>query len=138
LPILVPETCRDIFRSLQIFTLYSQYIYSLLLFIIKNKHLFTTNNEIHDYNTRNINNLHPNIINLTKFKKGPYTMYIKVFNHLPQSLKDSIQNPTNHLPQSLKDSIQNPTQFKYLLKRFLYQHSFYSMQEYFDFNVHML
>jgi len=123
LPILVPETCRDIFRSLQIFTLYSQYIYSLLLFIIKNKHLFTTNNEIHDYNTRNINNLHPNIINLTKFKKGPYTMYIKVFNHLPQSLKDSIQNAT---------------QFKYLLKRFLYQHSFYSMQEYFDFNVHML
>jgi hypothetical protein len=53
------ESCRDIFRRNQIFMLYSQYIYSLLLFTIKNIHLFTTNNEVHEHDTRNSNNLHP-------------------------------------------------------------------------------
>jgi hypothetical protein len=119
------DSCRDIFRTMQIFTLYSQYIYSLLLFTIKNKHLFTTNNEIHEYNTRNINNLHPSVINLTKFKKGPYIICIKVFNHLPQPLKD--MRVTN-----------NPNQFRILLKRFLYHHSFYSMEEYFNYKENRL
>jgi hypothetical protein len=102
------DSCREIFRRMQILTLYSQYIYSLLLFTINNKHLFTTNNEIHEYNARNINNLHPSLTNSTKFKNGPYTMYIKVFNHLPQTLKDATHSPK---------------QFRALLKRFLY-HSF--------------
>ena len=114
------DPCRNIFRKMQIFTLYSQYIYSLLLFTIKNKQLFTTNNELHDYSTRNLNNLHPPIINLTKFKKGPYIMCIKVFNHLPQTLKD-ISN--------------NPTHFRTLLTRFLHHHSFYSMEEYFNYRL---
>jgi hypothetical protein len=51
---------------MQIMTLYCQYIYSLLLFTVSNKHLFTVNNEIHKYNTRNNNNLHPALANLTK------------------------------------------------------------------------
>jgi hypothetical protein len=111
------DSCRNIFRKLQIFTLYSQYIYSLLLFPIKNKQQFATNKEVHEYNTRNLNNLHPSMINLTKFKKGPYIMCIKVFNHLPQSIKDTSNNPN---------------QFRTLLKRFLHHHSFYSLEEYFN------
>jgi len=31
---------------------YSQYIFSLILFAVKNKHLFTSNNERHTYKTR--------------------------------------------------------------------------------------
>jgi len=53
-------------------TLYSQYIYSLVLYIINNKHLFDTNNEIHKYKTRNNNNLHCPIVDLSKFNKGAY------------------------------------------------------------------
>jgi len=53
-------------------TLYSQYIYSLLLFTVDNKHLFMAKNEIHKNNTRNNNNLHSALANLTKYK-GPYT-----------------------------------------------------------------
>jgi hypothetical protein len=34
------ESCRKIFKMMGIMTLYSQYIYSLLLFIINNKNLF--------------------------------------------------------------------------------------------------
>ena len=37
--------------------LYFQYIYSLVLHTINNKHLLDTNNEIHKYKTRNNNNL---------------------------------------------------------------------------------
>ena len=56
-------------------------------FIHNNNHLFGTNNEIHKYKTRNDNNLHRPIANLSKFNKGAYISGIKVFNHLPQYIK---------------------------------------------------
>ena len=68
------DSCREV----------SQYIYSLVLYTIINKHQFDTNNEIHKYKTRNNNNLHRPIANLSKFNKGAYISGIKVFNHLPQ------------------------------------------------------
>jgi hypothetical protein len=34
------DSCRDIFKKLEIMTLFSQYIYSLLLYIINNNHTF--------------------------------------------------------------------------------------------------
>ena len=79
-----PRDCfREVFKSMEIM-IYSQYIYSLVLYTINNKHLFDTNNEIHKYKTRNNNNLHCPIANLSKFNKGSYLLGIKVFNHLPQ------------------------------------------------------
>jgi hypothetical protein len=103
---------------LQIMTLYSQYIYSLVLYTVNNKHLFDANNEIHKYETRNNNNLHLPLANLSKFNKGAYISGIKVFNHLPQCIKDLIKNQTY---------------FKSILKRLLYHHSFYSMNEYYNY-----
>jgi len=41
----------------------NKYIYSLLLFTVDNKHLFSANNEIRKYNTRSNNNLHPALAN---------------------------------------------------------------------------
>jgi len=98
--------------------LYSQYIYSLVLYTINNKHLLYTNNEIHKYKTRNNNNLHLPIANLSKFNKGAYISGIKVFNHLPQYIK-ALNNDHKY--------------FKSTLKRFLYHHSFYSMNEYYEY-----
>jgi hypothetical protein len=69
------DSCREIFRNMQIMTLYSLHIYSLVLFTVNNKHLFTANNEIHKYNTRNNNNRHPALANLPKYNKGLYTVY---------------------------------------------------------------
>ena len=86
-------SCREIFSNMRIMTLYSQYIYSLLLFTVDNKYLFTANNKIHQYNTRNNNNLHPTLTNLTKYNKGPYISGINIFNHLPQYLKALVHNP---------------------------------------------
>jgi hypothetical protein len=115
------DSCREIFKRMQIMTLYSQYIHSILLFTVYNKHLFTANNEIHNYNPRN--NLHPALANLTKFNKGPYTSGIKIFNHLPQHLKASVHNSKH---------------FRSSLKKFLYNHSFYSLEEYYEYKENTL
>jgi hypothetical protein len=106
-------------RNRQIMTLYPQCIYSIILFTVNNKHLFTTNNEIHKYNTRNNNNLHSALTNLT----GPHTSGIKVFNHLPQYLK-----ALDH----------NSLHFRFSLKRFLYHHSIYSVEEYYEYKENTL
>ena len=105
-------------KNVEILTLYSQYIYSLVLYTINNKHLFDPNNEIHKYKTRNNNNLHRPIANLSKFNNGAYISGIKVFNHLPQYIK-TLTNNLKH--------------FKSTLKRFIYHHSFYSMNEYYEY-----
>ena len=70
------------------------------------------------YSTRNNNNLHLPLVHLTKFNKGLCITGIKVFNYLPQNLKTLVYNPRK---------------FKYSLKSFLYQHSFYSMDEYYEY-----
>ena len=81
-------------------------------------HLFDTNNEIHKYKTRNNDNLHRPIANLSKFNNGAFISGIKVFNHLSQYIK-ALTNDHKY--------------FKPTLKRFLYHHSFYSMNEYYEY-----
>jgi hypothetical protein len=61
--------------------MYSQYIHSLILHTVNNKHLYDTNNEIHN-RTRYNKNLHLSIVNLTKFNKGAYFAGMKVFSNL--------------------------------------------------------
>jgi hypothetical protein len=81
------DSCRKTFKTMEIMTFYSQYIYALLLFMTNNKHLFMTNNYLHEYKTRIHNILHLPVVNLVKFDKGEYITGIKVFNHLPQSIE---------------------------------------------------
>jgi hypothetical protein len=81
------DSCKQHFRNLPIMTLYSQYIFSIIMFTLNNKHLFSSNNEIHKYDTRSNNLLHSPLTNLTKHKKGPYINGIKIYNHLLQHLK---------------------------------------------------
>ena len=103
---------------MEVITLFSQYIYSLVLYTINNKHVFDTNNKVHKYKTRNINNLHHPIANLPQFNKAAYISGRKVFNHFPQYIK-ALTNDHKY--------------FKSTLKRFLYHHSFYSMNEYYEY-----
>jgi len=51
--------CRELFKKLEILPLYSQYtsIFSQSIFVIKNKHLFSTNYQIHSVRTRLKTNL---------------------------------------------------------------------------------
>jgi len=66
------DSYRELFKKLEILPLYSQYIFSLSLFVIKNKHLFSTNYQIHSVHTVFKTNLHAPIANLTKFQKWVY------------------------------------------------------------------
>jgi hypothetical protein len=64
------ESCREAFKNMQI-TTYSQYIFSLILFTVGNKHLFTHNHKIHKYKTRNNSKLHLPTVNITSSIKDP-------------------------------------------------------------------
>jgi hypothetical protein len=66
------DSCRKHFKNLKIMTMYSQYIYLLMLHTVNNKHLYTPNSKIHKYRTRYKNNLHLPIANLTRYTIGPY------------------------------------------------------------------
>jgi hypothetical protein len=81
------DSCRQLFKRLEILPLKSQYLFSVLLFVVKNKYLYTTNQESHNINTRSNINLHPPLCNLTIFLKGAYFSGIKLFNHLPLKIK---------------------------------------------------
>ena len=105
-------------NKLEILPLYSQYIYSISIFVIKNKHLFYTNNQIHSTHTRFKTNLHPPTANLTKFQKAVYYSAIKIFNNLPHEIKDLA---IDLLP------------FRNALKRVLLANSFYNSKEYFNY-----
>ena len=105
-------------KKLEILPLYSQYIFSISIFVIKNKHLFYTNNRIHSIHTRFKTNLHPPTANLTKFQKGVYYSAIKIFINLPHNIKD-LANET--------------VLFWNALKRFLLINSFYNSKEYFNY-----
>ena len=86
------DSFRETFKSMEIMTFYSQSIYSLLLYIVNNKHQFITNGKPHKYGTRFNNNLHLPSVNLSKFNKGAYITCVKVFNHLPQYIKSLVND----------------------------------------------
>jgi hypothetical protein len=109
------NSCRDLFKKLQILPLPCEYIFSWLNFIISNQGHFQTNSVVHSVNTRNKHRLQRPIANLTGFQKSTYYSGINIFNNLPSSLK-SLMN-------------ENAT-FKEALKRYLNTCSFYCVDEF--------
>ena len=105
------DSCRQLYKNLKILPLKSQYICSLLLFVVKNRDLRELNSEIHDINTRFSSDLHTPTANLTTFQKGRFYFGIKVFNHFPTSI-----NNTSH----------DINKFRSVFKSFLLINSFYS------------
>jgi hypothetical protein len=106
------ESCRESFKELKILTLSSQYIFSLLLFVVHNRGYFASNSIYHNINTRQKNGLHLPQVSLTVCEKGVLYAGIKVFNVLPMRIKDISSNPKK---------------FKVTLKHYLLIHLFYSL-----------
>jgi len=111
------ESCRPIYNQLQILTLPSQYIFSLLIFVVKNKDLFLLNSDIHTINTRNNSNLYMPNTNLTIFQCGVLYSGCKIYNKLPPHIKG--------LSNDLK-------RFKSTLKGFLMERTLYSTDEFYQ------
>ena len=66
------SSCRQLFKNLGILPLQSQYILSLLSFVVRNTDQFTNNLEIHNINTRYNINLHPPTTQPDSFtERGP-------------------------------------------------------------------
>jgi hypothetical protein len=85
------------------------------MYVVKDKHLFTRNLEVHNHNK----NFYVPLTNLTIYLKGAYYTGIKIFNYLPTHIKN------------VAIEIQV---FKKTLERFLLGKSFYSTDEYFNAN----
>ena len=78
---------KKFYFNLEILPLPSQYILSLLLFMIRNKNQFLINSGMYHTNTRQHANLHQPSVNVTKYQKGVYCLGVKVFNMLPPYIK---------------------------------------------------
>ena len=70
----------------------SQYMLSLLMFVVQNKNLFSTSIENHNIDTRQRNNLCLPQGNLTICQKEAYYSGIKIFNNLPLEFKNVAGN----------------------------------------------
>jgi hypothetical protein len=110
------DSCRQLFNQYQILTLPAQYIFSLVMFVVKYD-FFRSNSEIHDLNTRYKHNLHFPATNLSLVQKGVLYSGTKIFNHLPAHIK------------SFSIDIK---QFKYKLKSLRLEQSLYSLEEFYQ------
>jgi len=63
------DSCTELFKTVEILPFYSRYTYSLLFYVVNNKHLFTKILEVPNHDFRSANNSHPTFTNLTKYQK---------------------------------------------------------------------
>jgi hypothetical protein len=66
------DSCKEMFSKLGILTFCAQYIFSILMFVVKLKDLFRKNMELHKINTCQKSDLHVLLVSLTKVQKGVY------------------------------------------------------------------
>jgi hypothetical protein len=71
------------------------------MFVVNNRNLFLDNAELYIITTWNSYNLHPPLSHLTKYQKGVYYAGIRIFSHLPASIK-SIANEAKELKKTLR------------------------------------
>ena len=90
------DSCRKLFFNLEILPLPSQYIFPLLLFVIRNKNEFLVNSEMHHIDTRQHANFHHPSANVTGYRKGVYYLGVNVFNMPPSYIQILI------IPRNLK------------------------------------
>jgi len=88
-------SCQQPFRELNILPVPSQYIFSLLLFITKNKDQFMTNSQMHKITTWQTFDLYIPTANLTVYQKVVYYQRIKFTIFYQKLLKTYLVIKTN-------------------------------------------
>jgi len=86
--------CKPIFARLGILTVHSHYILACTLFVIDNIQDFRPRAAIHDHLTRQRNLLDVPRVRLARSQKSYNLMAIKIFNKLPNSIKNLNRNQT--------------------------------------------
>lgn len=110
------ETCRGKFKKNKLLTLCGIYIQECLLYLFKNKQLFTDNEPQHNHNTRNFNYNYPTH-RLTMTEKNAHYNCIKFYNKLPQSIQ----------------TVNSLTRFKKYIYELLLNIEPYTLQEFMDY-----
>jgi hypothetical protein len=107
------DSCKELFSKIGILILYSQYMFSILMFVVKNKDSFTLNMEFHKINTHHKLDFHIPLVSLTIVQKGVYYSGITLFNSLSLNIKQ-VAHDIN--------------KFKHKLKKFLILKSLFSVK----------
>ena len=108
------DSCKPIFIEQQILTFPCIYIYKCILQIKQNLSEYDQNGINHEYETRQRDTLRVPRHNTVKYEKGPQYTGIKLYNNLP----DNIRNITEY------------TKFKQTLKKYLSDRCLYSVKEF--------
>lgn len=113
-------SCRDLFVSLKILTVSALYILACCIFVKTNIDRLTQFSDRNiKYNFRSVNNILLPQHKLSAVSNGVSIMPIKIYNHLPNQLKE----------------ITSLKLFKIKLKKILSEKPLYSLEEYFSISL---
>jgi hypothetical protein len=90
----IRDSCRDLFKNLKIVPLQSQYILSLLSFVVNSKNKFKSNSDVCHINTRQQCNSHQPSSNLSLYQKESTQL---AFSHKISKVKVITLNNLNQL-----------------------------------------
>lgn len=105
--------CRQSFKDLNVLTVPCQYLLNALVYVKSNINIYTTQNNIHHYQTRSRNNIHIEFHRINRSRDASNYFAPNFYNRLPNEIKK--------LP--LK-------QFKARLKKLLLTKAFYCLNEF--------
>jgi hypothetical protein len=108
------NSCRQLFKELNILTLVSLYISEVICFVRKYRQSVELNSNVHTYNRRRKMDIHIQSYNTEIYKKSVIKMGTKLYNKLPGYIKE----------------IDSYNAFKKELKSFLLLYTFYSVEEF--------
>lgn len=112
------ESCRALFKNLDLLTLPSLYIYEVSKFVNENKDLFKIKSDLSLRPQRNANRLvYEEVPNSSKYGKSCLTMCVKIYNTIPCEFKSL----SKHL-------------FKKKLYQWLCDKNFYDIKDLFNIN----
>lgn len=110
------DSCRPIFKKLGLLPLPSLYIYEICMFVMKNKQLFKTANDVNPRNRRDPYKLVLNDLpRLSKYNSNCLAMCVCIYNKIPRHFK-----------------ALNTKLFKIKFHKWLLECSFYSLKEFID------
>lgn len=108
------SSCKDCFKSKNILTVPSIFLWKCVIYVFNNKANFEEVGQCHSYGTRHGSKLLIPAHKTTTYKKSPAYNFTKIFDTLPQNLKN----------------IKNFSSFKKQTKSFFVEKAFYSVQEF--------
>lgn len=113
------QHCKPSFIQLQLLTVHAKYVLDCLIYVKQHINDFCFRNSVHNYSTRQSNNIFIDFKRYSRTLKSFEVIALKMFNVLPSSVKN--------LPER---------KFKVKLKDFLIVNPLYSTSEFFnlDFN----